>query len=67
MNGNWMDAASVNAHDNTSCLYKKLLDLFFRVANISLKHSLNAVETGYFVLQYVIFSQNMKIDGFICG
>jgi hypothetical protein len=48
-------------------LYKKLLDLFLPFANISLKPNLNAVEMGYFLLQCVVFSQEMKIDGLICG
>jgi hypothetical protein len=49
------------------CLYKKLLELFFPFANISLKPNFNAIQRGYFLLQYVIFYQKMKIDGSICG
>jgi hypothetical protein len=48
-------------------LYKKLLNLFFPLANISFKPNLNTVEKGYFMLQYVIFCQKMKIDGSICA
>jgi hypothetical protein len=42
------------------CLYKKLFDLFFPFANASLNHHLKAIEMGYFLLQYVIFSQKRK-------
>jgi hypothetical protein len=38
------------------CLYKELLDLYFPFVNISLKPNLNAVEKGYLLRQYVIFS-----------
>jgi hypothetical protein len=46
---------------------KKLLDLVFAFANISLKRDLNAVEKGYFLPHHVIFSQKMKTDGSLCG
>jgi hypothetical protein len=48
------------------CLYRKLLDRFFPFANISLKRNLNTVEKGYFLPQYILFCQKMKINGFIC-
>jgi hypothetical protein len=44
-----------------------LLNLFFPFAILSLNSNLNAVEKGYFLLQYVVFSQKMKIDDSICG
>jgi hypothetical protein len=80
INGNCMYAVSVSAHGITSCsaaayrrfapingcLYKKHLDMFSPFASISAKTDLNAVEKGYFSLQYVIFCQKMKIDGFVC-
>jgi hypothetical protein len=51
----------------SGCLYKKLFDMFFPFANISLKRNLNAVEKGYLLLQYVIFYQKLTIDDSICG
>jgi hypothetical protein len=42
------------------CLDKNLLDVFSRFVNIHLKHNLNAVEKGYFLLQDVRFSQKRK-------
>jgi hypothetical protein len=49
------------------CLYKKLLNLFYPFANVSLKRNLSATENGYILLQYVVSSQKMKIDGSMCG
>jgi hypothetical protein len=49
------------------CIYKKLFELVFPFANISLKRDLNAAEKGRFLLQYVLFSQKKKIDGSIRG
>jgi hypothetical protein len=46
--------------------YKKLFDLFVPSTNISLKRNLNTVEKEYFLLQYILFCQKMKIDGSIC-
>jgi hypothetical protein len=49
------------------CLYKKIAQPVFSFANISLKPNLDTVEKGYFLLQYVMFSQKMKIDVSVCG
>jgi hypothetical protein len=48
-----------------SCLDKKLLDMFFPLANISLERHFNAVEK-VLLLQSGIFSQKRKTDGSIC-
>jgi hypothetical protein len=47
------------------CLYKKLRELFFPLANLSAKIDSNSIGKGYFLLQYVIFSQKMKMGGSI--
>jgi hypothetical protein len=65
INKNWMYTVIANADGRVSCssaaylpfapiggcVYKKLLDLFFPFANISLECNFNAVEKRSFLLQ----------------
>jgi hypothetical protein len=47
--------------------YEKQLELFLPFANICLRHNLNTIEKGQFLLQYVMFCQKMVTDGSISG